>query len=69
MQQEHAASAPTPEELAHIVILDEDYLPHCDRCGSRTDFVELEGGLQRHFCRKQKGCGHIFLAGFDEDME
>lgn len=38
----------------------------CGKCGSRTSFIEMDSGAQKHQCLNVD-CGYVFLA--EEDLD
>jgi len=48
--------------------LDEEQPMTCPSCGSRTDFVEMAYGKQRHNCLNAS-CGRLFFASEDDDNQ
>lgn len=53
-----------PDE-SNIYLHDEDQPMSCPKCGTRTEFFELENGTEVHICNNQE-CQFTFFAEHDE---
>lgn len=49
-----------------IYALDDDQPMTCSACGSRTNFIEMAAGKQRHHCLNNR-CNKVFFAAEDDD--